>query len=299
MFYNSAVGLPRLDLIMPSEGAESAARATFNFSTDDFFGNAFDANTSGNSKAGLQGDAGEADERRKKEEDDLEAFRDAMAEMAYLNEQVEIGGVSMTVAEHGKLGKRLQSDAAFRAAVKARMKQENPNLTDGQIDSAMDKYSEWARLRNIPPGQRTPEDEDRLRVLEPQVKSDPTIGAVVRSAHDFSSGLAVQREASLQNQDGGRAQGAAIDATIDQTAAFAELGQPVARQVSVAANIDTLEGGSAMPVAPQPTAAAQFAAVAVEAPPPLVEAVADPADRVEIASAAEATTQNLVVSVAI
>ena len=297
MFYNSAVGLPRLDLIMPNDGAESAARATFNFSTDDFFGNAFDANTSGNSKAGLQGDAGEADERRKKEDDELEAFRDAMAEMAYLNEQVEIGGVSMTVAEHGKLGKRLQSDAAFRAAVKARMKQENPNLTDGQIDSAMDKYSEWARLRNIPPGQRTPEDEERLRVLEPQVRSDPTIVAVVQTSNGLASGLAVQREASLQTQDGGRAQGAAIDATIDQTAAFAELGQPVARQVSVAANIDTIDAGPVAP--PQSTATAQFAAVAVEAPSPLVEAVAATADRVEIATAAEATTQNLVVAVAI
>lgn len=297
MFYNSAVGLPRLDLIMPNDGAESAARATFNFSTDDFFGNAFDANTSGNSKAGLQGDSGEANERRKKEEDDLEAFRDAMAEMAYLNEQVEIGGVSMTVAEHGKLGKRLQNDAAFRAAIKARMKQENPNLTDGQIDSAMDKYSEWARLRNIPPGQRTPEDEERLRVLEPQVRSDPTIVAMVQTSNGLASELAVQREASLQNQTNRFGREAAISSVVDQRAVFAELGQPVARQVSVAANIDTLEAGSAMP--PQPTAAAQFAAVAVEVPPPLVEAVADPADRVEIATAAEATTQNLVVAVAI
>lgn len=297
MFYNSAVGLPRLDLIIPTDGVESAARATFSFSTDDFFGNAFDANTSGTSKAGLQGDAGEADERRKKEDDDLEAFRDAIAEMAYLNEQVEIGGVSMTVAEHGKLGNRLKNDAAYRAAVKARMKQDNPSLTDGQIDSAMEKYSEWARLRNIPPGQRTPEEEERLRVLEPQVRSDPTIGAVVRSANTLNSAAALQRESSLQNQEGGRAQGAAIDATIDQTAAFAELGQPVVRQTSVAANTDSAEVGQA--ALSQSAVTAQFAAVATEAPPALTQPTADVAERVEIASAAEATTQNLVVTVAI
>lgn len=297
MFYNSAVGLPRLDLIMPTDGVESAARATFSFSTDDFFGNAFDANTSGTSKAGLQGDAGEADERRKKEEEDLDAFRDAMAEMAYLNEQVEIGGVSMTVAEHGKLGNRLKNDAAYRAAVKARMKQDNPSLTDGQIDSAMDKYSEWARLRNIPPGQRTPEEEERLRVLEPQVRSDPTIVAVVQTSNGLANELAVQREASLQNQTNSFGRDATIDATIDQTAAFAVLGQPVARQVSVATNIDSVDIGQTG--ASPPTASAQFTAVATEAPPPLTQPTADVAERVEIASAAEATTQNLVVAVAI
>lgn len=297
MFFNSAVGLPRLDLIMPTDGVESAARATFSFATDDFFSNAFDANTSGTSKAGLQGDAGEAEERRKKDEEDLEAFRDAMAEMAYLNKQVEIGGVSMTVAEHGKLGKRLKEDPAFRSAVKARMKQENPNLTDKQIENAMDKYSEWARLRNIPPGQRTPEEEERLRVLEQQVKNDPTIGAVVRSANTLNSTAALQRESSLQTQESGRAKGAAIDATIDQTAAFAELGQPVVRQTSVAANTDSAEVGQA--ALTQSAVTAQFAAVATEAPPALTQPTADVTERVEIASAAEATSQNLVVAVAI
>lgn len=296
MFYNSAVGLPRLDLIMPGAPDAEGSRPTFGFSTDDFFANAFDANTSGNSKKGLQGDTGEAEERRKKDQEELEAFRDAMAEIAYLNEQVEIGGVSMTVAEHGKLGKRLKEDPAFRSAVKARMKQDNPSLTDGQIDSAMDKYSEWARLRNIPPGQRTPEEEERLRVLEPQVRSDPTIGAVVRSAHDFNSGLAVQREASLQNQSSSFDQSAAIASTIDHRAMLADMGVPVARQASVAASIDSAATGVTAP--PQATVAAQFAAVATETPPALIQP-ASPADRVEITSAVEVASQNLVVAVAI
>lgn len=200
MVYRSPTGLPRLDLILGTETDDPAtARAAFTYGTDDFFANAFDASTAGN-KSGVQLNAAEADEQRQREEDEWEALRDGMAELAYLQEQITIGGITMTVAEHGRLGKRLTEDAAFRSAVSAKMKADNPNLTDAQIDTAMDQYSKWARLKNIPPGKRTDEENERLRQLEPVVRTDPTVGALVKTSRNFTENLDVTQETSPQRR---------------------------------------------------------------------------------------------------
>ncbi len=186
MVYRSPTGLPRLDLILGTETDDPAtARAAFTYGIDDFFANAFDASTAG-IKSGVQLNAAEAAEKRQREEDEWDSFREGMAELAYLQEQITIGGVSLTVAEHGRLGKRLSEDAAFRSAVSAKMKADNPNLTDAQIDTAMDRYSEWARLKNIPPEKRTDEENERLRQLEPVVRTDPTVGALVKTGQNFT-----------------------------------------------------------------------------------------------------------------
>lgn len=194
MVYRSPTGLPRLDLILGTETDDPAtARAAFTYGTDDFFANAFDASTAGN-KSGVQLNAAESDEKRQREEDEWDSFREGMAELAYLQEQITIGGVSLTVAEHGRLGKRLTEDAAFRSAVSAKMKADNPNLTDAQIDTAMDRYSEWARLKNIPPEKRTDEQNERIRELS----SDPSFDAVVQGATRYTENLNVPRATMAQ-----------------------------------------------------------------------------------------------------
>lgn len=194
MVYRSPTGLPRLDLILGKASDDpAAARAAFTYGTDDFFANAFDASTAGN-KSGVQLNAAESDEQRQREDDEWDSFREGMAELAYLQEQITIGGITMTVAEHGRLGKRLTEDAAFRSAVSAKMKADNPNLTDAQIDTAMDRYSEWARLKNIPPEKRTDEQNERIRELS----SDPSFDAVVKGATRYTENLNVPRATMAQ-----------------------------------------------------------------------------------------------------
>ncbi|MBV2147699.1 hypothetical protein KRZ98_05285 [Sphingobium sp. AS12] len=203
MVYIAATGLPRLDLILngADNGGDNAPRGAFAFSADDFFANAFDASTAGQ-KSGTQLTAAEADERRKEEEQESDAFRDSMAELAYLQEQIALGGVTLTVAEHGKLGKRLTSDPTFRAGVIARMKQDDPTLTDTAANRAIDTYAEWAKLKNIPPGQRTDAENERLRELDAEVKSNPTVGAVAKTASDLSIELQTPNEAATQAYTG-------------------------------------------------------------------------------------------------
>lgn len=232
MVYRSPTGLPRLDLILGTETDDPAtARTAFTYGTDDFFANAFDASTAGN-KSGVQLNAAEADEQRQREEDEWEALRDGMAELAYLQEQITIGGITMTVAEHGRLGKRLTEDAAFRSAVSAKMKADNPNLTDAQIDTAMDQYSEWARLKNIPPGKRTEEENERLRQLEPVVRADPTVGEVVTTARNYTENLNVQQEAAVQQLSHGRTNSARVMEIKSTRASLTDDAAPFSSQAS-------------------------------------------------------------------
>lgn len=286
MVYRSPTGLPRLDLILGAETDDpAAARAAFTYGTDDFFANAFDASTAGN-KSGVQLNAAETDEQRQREEDEWDSFREGMAELAYLQEQITIGGVSLTVAEHGRLGKRLTEDAAFRAAIAAQMKKDNPKLTDAQISNAMNKYSEFADLLNIPPAKRTDEQNERLH----QLQSDSDISPVIQSAKKYSETLNVQRETAVENNSASTSfEGAGMLEVGIATASFANDAAPVASQ-TYAPTVSTTE--------PAPTTRSNlrsaFTAASNDAP-----AMTKPQDLALAADAATVVQQQYVVSASI
>jgi hypothetical protein len=170
----ASVAHAHLPAAMPSAALFACAVPSYGYSTDDFFGRAFDASTLGDGKAGIvcAADDDEDNERDKNggklKKEILSDMLDAQEE--YLQEWMKgtstIAGLTLSNAEHHELAQRLKNDEQFRTLVIAQMLQDNPNLSKEQAERAVSAYEELIDLKSKPPSKLTDAEKARITTLE-------------------------------------------------------------------------------------------------------------------------------------
>jgi hypothetical protein len=201
MLYFSAVGLPRLDLVLgenvgttallgagapddapiapaPAANASDVAgddasaayeAGSHTFATKDFYD--FNAATDNSGRAGLiSGDRREELDRQEADDEAIQNYRDAVTAAAewreqWLAQRQQYGSLNLTGAEYQELSDQLDNDPEFREQTIQRMMREQ-GMTREEAEQGIRDFQDWTRISQIPEDQRTPEQQRRFEEVE-------------------------------------------------------------------------------------------------------------------------------------